>query len=149
MPSFSYPGANSHLRFYGGNLRAAYGVISKKRFQLSLAAGYYYVTSIASGYIGGFENLNGPQIYPSFRYQFKKRGLLTGYVKYSPVSSKFQVLSISSNYELACGFSYFFKQQLFPFSIGMSFDFSQIKFTSESSIQSNLNTGSLGLVFTY
>ena len=148
-PSFTYPGTSSFLRFYGGNLRAAYAILPKKRFQLSLAAGYYFVTSVPSSYSGGFENLNGPQIYPSFRYQFKKRGLLTGYAKYSPVSSSFKLLSISSNYELAFGFGYFFKQQLFPFPIGISVDFSEIRFNASDTITSILRTGSAGLVFLF
>ncbi|MBU6153864.1 MAG: hypothetical protein KGP28_06140 [Bdellovibrionales bacterium] len=143
-PSFTYPGDNSYLRFFGGNLRVAYSLISKKRFQLSLAAGYYYVTSLANSYSGGFENLNGPQIYPSFRYKLKKAGLITGYAKYSPVSSKFEILSIKGNYELAAGLTYFFKQQFFPFSLGLSFDFSEIRFSASSGITSALKTASAG-----
>ncbi len=148
-PSFTYPGQTSHLKFYGLNLRAAYSMILRKRFQLSLAGGYYYVSTSAQNYSGGFENLNGPQIYPSFRYQFKKGGILSGYAKYSPISSKFKLLSIDQNYEIAFGFSYFFKQQWFPFSPGLSVDFSQIRFADSSGFVSTLKTASAGLVFLF
>jgi hypothetical protein len=148
-PSFTYPGQTSHLKFFGLNLRAAYSLIVKKRFQLSLAGGFYYVTTSAQDYSGGFENLNGPQIYPSFRFKLKKGGVLTGYAKYSPVSSNFKLLSIDQNYEIAFGFSYFFKQQWFPFSPGVSLDFSQIRFADSSGVVSILKTASVGLVFLF
>jgi len=148
-PSFTYVGDSSHLKFYGLNLRAAYSLITKKRFQLSLAAGYYYVTSVSSSYTGGFENLNGPQIYPSFRFTYKKAGTLMGYFKYSPVSSRFSLLKIESNYELAAGLTYFFKQQTFPFTIGVSLDLSEIKFNDPNIASFTLLTGSLGVVFVF
>ena len=148
-PSFTYPGSTAHLKFYGANLRAAYSLIAKKRFQLSLAGGFYFVTSSGQGYLGGFENLNGPQIYPSFRYQFKKAGVFAGYAKYSPVSNKFSLLGIDQNYEIAFGFTYFFKQQWFPFSPGVSLDFSQIRFADSSGVVSLLKTASAGFVILF
>jgi hypothetical protein len=131
------------------NLRAAYSLIVKNRFQLSLAGGFYYVTTSAQDYSGGFENLNGPQIYPAFRFKLKKGGILAGYAKYSPVSSKFKLLSIDQNYEIAFGFSYFFNQQWFPFSPGVSLDFSQIRFADSSGVGSILKTASVGFVFLF
>jgi hypothetical protein len=146
-PSFTPPGSTSYLAFYGVNLRANYSFFVGKRFQLALASGYYFVTTKNNDYSGGFENLNGPQIYPSFRYQFKKAGLLSGYAKYSPISSKFSILKIDQNYEIACGLSYFFKQRWFPFSPGVSLDLSQIRFVDSGGSVSTLKTASVGLIF--
>jgi hypothetical protein len=92
-------------RFLGVNLRAGYpvwGAGKPTRFKVS--GGWYYTTTFVSGGLYGFAHLMGPQLYPSVEHDLSRgRGMIGGYLKYSPVrGSGFSFLPLS-NREIAVG----------------------------------------------
>jgi len=148
-PSFKASGDIARLNFYGANLRANYLLTDAKRFKFSIASGFYFATTKAVNYSGGYQNLNGPQIYPYFRYFIKKQGSIAGYLKYSPIGSNFSLLSIDQNHEMAFGLTYYFKNGFISDSTGITFDFSEIRFVDSSSVTVISRTASVGLVFVF
>ena len=92
--------------FLGLNLRMGYLLPPfRSPWRGSLYGGFYYTTMFVKDDAFGYRNIIGPQIYPSVKRLFSNGNHLAGYLKFSPVASNFQLLSLS-NREIAFGFSY-------------------------------------------
>jgi hypothetical protein len=103
---FLASGPSSAARFLGLNLRFGYSVPSiKEPWRLSLLGGVYYTTMMVSSKEYGYANVAGPQFYPVVRRIAANGETLAGYLKFSPVSSGFSVLNLSSR-EIAAGASW-------------------------------------------
>ena len=77
---------------------------SSRKWNLSLAAGAYFLTMLVPSERFGYVNLAGPQLYPALSFSpwgFLQTGI---FVKYSPVQKNFGLLN-SSNREWAAGIS--------------------------------------------
>lgn len=91
------------IRFLGVNLRGGYALpFLPEPWRLSLLVGAYYTTTFVTGNAYGFKNMAGPQIFPSIRRRLGNGGAISGYVKFSPVSDRFNFLELSSR-EIATG----------------------------------------------
>lgn len=102
-------------RFFGANLRAGYVLpYFKDPWRVGIQVGWYYTTMLPIGDGFGFRNLMGPQLYPTFRRQFKNGMTLMSYFKFSPITNGLQFLTLG-NRELAAGAS-----MIFPLSNGHS-----------------------------
>lgn len=95
-------------RFLGLNFRLGYNFLSVPLpWRVSLHVGSYYATMIVAHNAFGFENVNGPQIYPVVQRLFNKGKSVRGYFKLSPLSTNSAGLSFASR-ELAFGAEYVF-----------------------------------------
>ena len=96
--------SGSSITFYGFNGRLAYIVPGiAEPFRLSLSAGLYYLLAKSSGPVAfGFNNLAGPQFFPTLSYMYDKDNRILGYLKFSPVSDNLSLLKLT-NRELAGG----------------------------------------------
>ena len=56
----------------------------------------------------GYRNISGPQIFPTVKRQLKNERDISGYLKFSPISASFSLLSLKRN-EIAFGLAYAFK----------------------------------------
>ena len=93
-------------RFLGLNFRVGYILpFIKSPWQMHVLAGMYYTTMFVTTNSFGFRNLAGPQFFPVITRAFKNGSSMTGYFKFSPISSGFAIRSFS-NRELAFGLSY-------------------------------------------
>lgn len=110
-------------RFLGLNFRLGYNFLSiPPPWKLSLLVGSYYATMFVKGNTFGFENVNGPQIYPLVQRMLNKGKSVRGYFKLSPLSTNSAGLSFASR-ELAFGVEYvFFNKRGKTRSVG--FDYS-------------------------
>lgn len=96
---------NIWARFLGLNIRIGYSKPLNDRWTLGLMGGAYYTTMLTSRDSKiGFENLMGPQIYPTISYLLDKSNTLGGYFKFSAVGSAFSLNSFS-DHEIAFGSS--------------------------------------------
>ncbi len=114
------------IGLYGLNGRVGYRFKQVRYpWALKVMFGWYYMTMAqATGGIG-FSGVNGPQLFPMLNYAFKSKASLSTYIKFSPVSDRFDILQIGS-YEFASGISYYpSKKILFNHPLGISFDYSQ------------------------
>jgi hypothetical protein len=114
------------ITLYGLNGRVGYRFRQVRYpWALKVMFGWYYMTMAqATGGIG-FSGVNGPQLFPMLNYAFKSKASISTYIKFSPVSDRFNILQIGS-YEFASGVSYYpAKKILFNHPIGISFDYSQ------------------------
>jgi hypothetical protein len=136
------------IRYFGLNVRLGYVFPSvPEPWKLALYGGYYYTTMIVTPKVMGFENLGGPQLYPSIRRSFKKGNAVAAYAKYSPVSSNFALLNFS-NREIAAGGAYIHPRKN-GHSISISVDYSNIHFflvdADDNPVTVNTTTLSLGV----
>ena len=115
-------------RFLGGNLRVSYRLPVefknswKPKFRL--AAGLYFLTVANPDGNFGFTNLSGPQLLPSVELRLPDRSILSMYLKFSPVSAGFQIISLD-NRELAVGLQWSPRWN-WARSLSLGFDFSQL-----------------------
>jgi hypothetical protein len=140
-------GANrsDSIRFLGVNLRVGY-VIPKIRepWRVSLQGGLYYTTMFVQSASFGFQNMAGPQLFPTIRRVFRKGDAVSGYFKFSPVSSDFSFDS-PENHEIAAGIAY--SRPVFNGkSLGISFDASSLHVLVEA-VEIGTITYTLGLSY--
>jgi len=113
-------------RYLGVNTRLGYlfPALTTDLF-LSLYAGYYFTTTFVTNDFFGYKNLGGPQIYPAIRKVLSNGHVVSGYFKFSPVSSSFSLLTLS-NREIAGGVAY---SVILPnqHSLAGTFDYSNIR----------------------
>ena len=132
-------------RYLGFNARLGYLIpnISSDWF-LSVYGGWYFTTTTVSEDTFGYQNLSGPQIYPSVRKVLGNGDVISAYFKFSPVASSFSVLTMS-NREIAGGVAYI---RLLPddHSLAATFDISNIKLTIDG-IVTQTNTLTLGIQY--
>jgi hypothetical protein len=97
---------NIKANYLGANLRVGYLFPTwDDRLFVALYGGWYFSSMLVEGKQFGFQNVNGPQIYPSVRYSLDENQVVSGYFKYSPISNQLQLLSLSSR-EIAVGLTY-------------------------------------------
>jgi hypothetical protein len=101
--------ATDGMRFWTVGFNALAGVVlpwPREPYRLGLLVGYYRVHMFQPDNLFGFTSAAGPQLYPYFQYVRPDGNLISGYVKYSPVSNQAQFLTWSDNHEIAGGLSY-------------------------------------------
>ena len=132
-------------RYLGLNTRLGYlfPALTTDLF-LSLYAGYYFTTTFVTNDFFGYKNLGGPQIYPAIRKVLSNGHVISGYFKFSPVSSSFSLLTLS-NREIAGGVAY---SVILPdnHSIAATVDYSNIRLDLD---RFNISTTSLTLGLQY
>lgn len=132
----------SNVQFFGGNLRLGYSFRpAEGDWRIGLYGGAYYTTMVGNlGY--GFNNLIGPQLYPTVRYAINSGNAVFFYGKYSPIANGASLLSLD-NRELALGGGW---QHALgngcPLSV--TFDFSNLHF-SFSGTQVDASSMTLGM----
>ncbi len=90
-------------RFLGVNLRAAYALpLGRGPWALGFAFGGYFSTMFVTDDAFGYQNVAGPQLYPSLRRRFANGESIGAYAKYSPVSSGLSLMTLA-NREIAFG----------------------------------------------
>jgi hypothetical protein len=142
---FSKSGTNTPLRFLGANLRAGYVLPGfREPWRLGLAAGLYYTTMLIPKGKYGYQNLGGPQLYPTIRRMLWNGDSLSAYLKYSPVTDAHTLLSFA-NREIAAGWSWTHPLSDLR-SLVIALDYSQMKFSNSSS---SITTSSLTLSGVY
>jgi hypothetical protein len=134
-----------NARYLGVNTRLGYFLppITPDLF-LSFYAGYYFTTTFVTNDFFGYKNLGGPQIYPAIRKVLANGHVLSGYFKFSPVSSSFSLLTLS-NREIAGGLAYsiLLEDQR---SLGVTLDYSNIKLDFNNVLMSTTSL-TLGLQY--
>lgn len=96
------------LDFLGGNVRAGYTVTQpKSRWVFTPYLGWYYNTSFSHPVGFGYQDLQGPQIFPTLTRLFENNQKASIYLKYSPILSNLSFLN-ADNGEFAFGGSYSF-----------------------------------------
>lgn len=99
---------SASARFLGLNIRLGYHFLKVPApWALSLQIGSYYTTMFVSGSQFGFENVNGPQLYPALQRTLENGKVLRGYLKLSPLTANTSGLSFRSR-EIALGLDYAF-----------------------------------------
>ena len=121
--------SSTDVRVLGMNLRVGYIFPEiKAPWRLSLYGGWYYSTMLANDQSFGYRNISGPQLYPSVRRLLENGHALSGYFKFSPISSALSLMKLSSN-ELAVGLAYSIPTPNRTYSI--TFDFARVTFTDD------------------
>jgi hypothetical protein len=116
--------------FFGLNFRVGYLLPwLSEPWRLVISGGVYYTTMFVSTDRFGFENLAGPQLYPTLRRTLSRGDQISVYAKYSPVSSGSEGFSFSSR-EVAFGAGYVFPRFRNGHTISASFDYADIQASS-------------------
>ncbi|MBC7398120.1 MAG: hypothetical protein H7333_11815 [Bdellovibrionales bacterium] len=120
---------NVSVRFLGINARAGFLFPTiRDPWRVNLMVGYYFTTMLVSALDAdlafGYRNISGPQIFPTVMRLLKNDRDISGYLKFSPISASFSLLSLSSN-EIAFGLAYGFKLPN-AHRASVSFDLSRI-----------------------
>lgn len=128
---------NNAFRFFGLNLKI--GKMLKtlpEPWELGIHVGYYYLTMLTNGTLG-FNNVSGPELYPTISRKFNNGSQALVYFKFSPISQSFSLLSLSNN-EIAAGAIYrFVKKTKIQWLAG--FDFASVNLTAVDTL-SNTTT---------
>lgn len=137
---------NYSVKFLGINLRMGYVFQQiQDPWRFSLLGGIYYTTSFHSKLPVGYLHIAGPQVFPNVRRIFRNGEAMTAYLKYSPITDGFQLLSFS-NREFAIGSAY-----IWPIggkSISVSVDFSDLDIVFESfNVQTHSRSLTIGIGF--
>lgn len=143
LPVTSSP-AGLSARFLGINLRSGYLLpVLSNPWQLSIAAGWYYVTMYVPTNDFGFTNLSGPQLFPVLKYIRNDGDTISTYVKFSPVSNQLAIMDIASR-EIAAGFTWVHVlKNKHPISFAL--DFANVKaVVEEADVNLNSMSASVG-----
>jgi hypothetical protein len=137
------------LGFLGANVRVGRRLTkSHSQWGVVMSLGGYFLTTFPSATSFGFQNVTGPQIYPTLSYEASSKQRYWMYLKYSPIFNGFQVLSIT-NAEAAMGVGASFKDLIKKeHSLGVTFDLSQLSLNF-SGTTIYMNTYSLGAVYPF
>ncbi len=105
LPLSSTHPDQSTLTFFGINGLVSYQTRwLKSPWSLSFSGGIFFVTSSASDSSFGFQNVMGPQLFPTLSRKFSSKSSAAIYFKYSPTGTK---LSANlANHEIAGGISW-------------------------------------------
>lgn len=133
-------------RFLGVNARVGHALPwIRYPWEVSMVAGIYYVTMFTSG-IFGFDNLMGPQVFPTVRYNLSRKDSISSYFKFSPVSTGLNLENLS-NREFAFGFDWR-HFLLNGNSISVSADLANLRFSAEGGdVNTSTATMSVGYGF--
>jgi len=126
----------SHTHFMGTNIRGGYRLpYLKQPWSLRLYGGIYFTTTFGGTSDFGYENLIGPQVYPTLTYTLQNGAMATTYFKYSPVSDGVGFYTLD-NRELATGGAYYFsainKGALKGSSVGLTVDLSWLDLKTQA-----------------
>lgn len=93
-------------RYLGLNARVGYVLpFPSRTWKASLMAGAYYATMFVTDHAFGYNNVSGPQLYPTLQKYFSNGDIGSIYMKYSPVSNSLGFLNLG-NREIASGVSW-------------------------------------------
>ncbi len=113
------------VRYLGINARLGYLLPNvKEPWRAGIYGGMYYTTMFVSPSLFGFKNMAGPQRFPAVRRALKDGSALSGYLKISPVTNNFSLLTLS-NREMAAGAAYTYPMPK-GHTLSGSFDIAQI-----------------------
>ena len=122
--------ASPDIRAIGMNLRIGYIFPEVQApWRLSVYGGWYYSTMFASDGAFGYQNVSGPQLYPSIRRTLDNGCAISSYLKFSPISSALGIMKLS-NSEMAIGFGYFIPGQARTY--GITLDLARISLSSDT-----------------
>ena len=93
--SFHYTGPikennENGISFGGLEVKGSYRLVAANRsggVGVLIGVGGYYLTTFENGNPYGFDNMEGPEIYPEVQYTFSGASVLSTYVKYAPTLS--------------------------------------------------------------
>lgn len=128
--------ATTDFKFLGLNLRIGNRLNwLSSPWELTLSGGLYYLTMLTGGNFG-FQDVAGPQLYPTLRRTFNNGAAVLGYFKFSPIAQGFTLMSFT-NFELAGGVHYQFpRKSNLGYSVGL--DLSRVNIsTSDQNSQTN------------
>ncbi|MCC7442522.1 MAG: hypothetical protein IT285_12870 [Bdellovibrionales bacterium] len=131
-------------RFLGVNARLGYLFPSRSRMKFALYGGGYYLTMWVPGDAFGFDNLWGPQLYPTLSWKLSGRNSLAAYCKYSPMMNGFSALPLG-NREIAAGLGW--QRDFRGYSITLSADFANFAFSLDD-VEVSSNSLTLGISVT-
>lgn len=100
-------------RFYGLNLRVGY-VLTKPQnpWRVAVHGGTYFTTMFVKTNRFGYQNISGPQIFPSVQRTLDNGNAIAVYLKFSPISSNFSLLNFD-NREIGAGGAFHFRTGVF------------------------------------
>jgi hypothetical protein len=98
--------SGADARFFGANGRIGYVPIAVNNWKVSIQAGLYYTTMFVASRAFGFQNLMGPQLYPSISRQIGDYSI-AGYFKFCPVGAGFNLATFTDR-EMAGGVQFRF-----------------------------------------
>jgi len=143
LPLFANPAGNT-IQFFGGNLKTGYKVSlsSQNAWVLKILAGYYFSTTVASTSGIGYQNVQGPELYPSLTYHFSNGKAAWLYFKFSPVMNSISFLDLSS-FETAVGGGFLFLPMGKGRGLGATLDVASLKllFTGRSIVSTSYTLG--------
>lgn len=124
---------SASARFLGLNFRLGYHFLKiPPPWAISLQVGSYYTTMFVSGNQFGFENVNGPQLYPVVQRTLEDGKSVRGYFKLSPLTANTSGFSFGSR-ELALGLDYvFLNKRNKPLSVQVDFSDLLLKLTDQT-----------------
>jgi hypothetical protein len=125
------------VRFIGVNLRMGY-VFPKiqEPWRIALYGGWYYSTMLASDETFGYLNVSGPQLFPTMRRTLGNGHVITGYLKFSPISQALSLMSFSNN-EVALGLGYVIPTAKHNYSINV--DYARLTYSDGSTTLTSSN----------
>lgn len=144
LASVPLTNSNRTASFIGVNLRIGYSIPGiSAPWKFILFGGPYFTTMLNDGSFG-FSNQIGPQFLPTVRRSLANGTLASAYVKFSPVTSQFKILSLS-NREVALGGAWTWQMRR-KRSVSITFDVSNLRLSNELSVI-RVNTFSLGVSY--
>lgn len=115
------------VRFYGLNARLGYLFTpSDSEWRAGIYVGAYLTSMWVSDRSFGYQNVWGPQLFPTLKRVFRKGGSIGGYAKLSPISSNFNLLDLK-NREIAFGLAYAFPSRDGVDRWSLAFDFASLQ----------------------
>lgn len=137
------------FRHLGVNLRLGYDTPwLSAPWKLIVNFGWYYATSIVTNGYFGYVNAGGPQLFPSVSYELNNGGVVSGYLKFSPILNGLSFVDNGLNFEGAVGFIYLFPGKLFNKRYTANLDIAHFTMNVDSARAiSNSYTLGMGLIF--
>ncbi len=130
FPLNTTPDSSYRAWYFGANLRIGYTWFLAKGWALGLHGGAYYLSLFPTAQSYGFQNLSGPQLYPTLAKKWSDRHASTIYFKFSPVNQNFAILGIE-NREIAGGVSHSWQISQ-KWALLSSLDVSQVQLAIDS-----------------
>jgi hypothetical protein len=119
--TFNTNSSGAALTFLGAALRTGFHLLKHdSNWDLFLSAGFYYATTYANGTFG-YQDLMGPQVFSSLSRTLPQLRSIWLYVKYSPILSGFQLISLD-NGDIGMGAGYSFPIFNRHVNLGIAFD---------------------------
>jgi len=133
--------AGTGVKFVGANVRVGKALYRNQSLRIGLHGGAYWTTMFVSSQTLGFQNLMGPQIFPTVSMALPEQRAVRGYIKFAAIGQGLSLQSVS-NQELALGAAYDWR--LWGQRSSVSLDLSKLHFTVGVSEITSV-TSSLGL----